>query len=431
MFVITNTPIIPTYLTVSLASSMLRAVENLSLFGSERVWSVGDLTLYIRQLIESDYRLQEIWVNGEVSNLSRPASGHLYFTLKDEQASLRCVMWRSQVEFQDHLPQNGEQLEAFGHLGVYEAGGQYQLYVDTLRPAGEGERYGEFLRLKEKLEQEGLFDPERKRPLPPWPQKIGIVTSPTGAALRDVIHVLERRYPLVELLLAPATVQGEGAPEEIVKGLNNLNLYGVCDMILLVRGGGSLEDLWAFNDEQLVRTVANSRIPTVTGIGHETDVILADFAADVRAATPSAAAEISTPDRIALREDLHAEGLNLLGSFREQLTKKRIALEKLQSRLNLASPRAHIENARQRLDDIFHRMLLTVRRDLIMHNQRVAGLDHTLRAVSPTEILARGYAIVTQIQAGEVVRSTSQVEIGERIHIQVQDGEFEAEVQQK
>jgi exodeoxyribonuclease VII large subunit len=409
---------------------MLRAVDNLLLFGSARIWSVGDLTLYIRQLIESDYRLQEIWVSGEVSNLSRPASGHLYFTLKDEQASLRCVMWRSQVEFQDHLPENGELLEVFGHIGVYEAGGQYQLYAETLRPAGEGERYREFLRLKEELEREGLFDPERKRPLPSWPQQIGIVTSPTGAALRDVIHVLQRRYPLVELLLSRATVQGERAPEEIIEGLTNLNQHGTSDLILLVRGGGSLEALWAFNDEQLVRAVANSKLPVVTGIGHETDVILADFAADVRAPTPSAAAEISTPDRVNLAEDLHAGQVELHSAFSKLLSEKRAVLEKLQARLSLASPRARIDNARQRLDDIMARMLLNLKYDLNMHKQRVAGLDHTLHAVSPEEILARGYAIVTEIQDGNLIRSSDQVGAGDRIRIQVHDGDFQAEVQE-
>jgi exodeoxyribonuclease VII large subunit len=407
---------------------MLRAVDAFSFLNSARVWSVADLTLYIQQLLESDYRLQEIWVTGEVSNLSRPASGHLYFTLKDEQASLRCVMWRSQVEFQDHTPQNGEQLEVFGRIGVYEAGGQYQLYAETVRPAGEGERYREFMRLKEKLEQEGLFDPERKRPLPPWPRTVGIVTSPTGAALRDVIQVLERRYPLVSLLLAPATVQGERAPAEIVAALSSLNQHGGSDLILLVRGGGSLEDLWAFNDERLVRAVADSKIPLVTGIGHETDVILADFAADVRAPTPSAAAEISTPDRSALSEDLYAERFDLTTAFAKQITVKQLALEKLQSRLELASPRTRIDNARQRLDDLWHRMLISVRHDLRIQRQRINGLGHTLRAVHPGEILARGYAIVTQTDDGSVVRSREQVDPGDNVHIQVHDGEFEAEV---
>jgi exodeoxyribonuclease VII large subunit len=410
---------------------MLRAVDNLTLSGSTRVWSVDDLTLYIRQLIESDYRLQEIWVGGEVSNLSRPASGHLYFTLKDEQASLRCVMWRSQVEFQDHLPQDGEQLEVFGRIGVYEAGGQYQLYADTLRPAGEGERFKEFIRLKEKLDQEGLFDPERKRELPLWPRKLGIVTSPTGAALRDVIHVLERRYPLVSLLLAPATVQGDRAPAEIVAAITHLNQHDESDLILLVRGGGSLEDLWAFNDEQLVRAVADSKLPVVTGIGHETDVILADFAADVRAPTPSAAAEISTPDRTTLREDLYTEQLDLLAGFRDQITEKRIALEKLQSRLRLASPRTRIDNARQQLDVLWRQLLVSVRHDLTIQKQRIEGLDHTLRAVNPGEILARGYAIVTRTEDDSVVRSSHQVSSGDKIHVQVHEGDFEAEVQEK
>ncbi|MGD8633860.1 MAG: exodeoxyribonuclease VII large subunit [Anaerolineales bacterium] len=420
--------IIPIHLTALLASSMLRAVDTLSLFGSARVWSVGDLTVYIRQLIESDYRLQEIWVSGEVSNLSRPSSGHLYFTLKDEHASLRCVMWRSQVEFQEHLPRDGEQLEVFGHIGVYEAGGQYQLYAETLRPAGEGERFKEFLELKEKLEKEGLFATERKRPLPPWPRTLGVVTSPTGAALRDVIHVLERRYPLVQLLLAPATVQGERAPGEIVAGLSNLNEHGACDVILLVRGGGSLEDLWAFNDEQLVRAVARSDAPVVTGIGHETDIILADFAADVRAPTPSAAAEVSTPDRASLGDDLHGEQVELSNAFRDQIIEKRASLQALQTRLASASPRARIENARQRMDEFWRRMQLALKHELVVQRQRVSGLDHTLRAVSPGEILTRGYAIVTKKEQGIVVRSIEQVDDGDRIHVQVHDGDFDAEV---
>ena len=410
---------------------MLRAVETLSLFGSQRIWSVGDLTLYVRQIIESDYRLQEIWVSGEVSNLSRPSSGHLYFTLKDDQASLRCVMWRSQVEYQDHLPENGEQLEVFGRVGVYESAGQYQLYAETIRPAGEGERFREFLRLKEELEKEGLFDPERKRPLPAWPQVLGVVTSPTGAALRDVIHVLERRYPLVQLLLAPATVQGERAPGEISAALQHINEHGTCDLILLVRGGGSIEDLWAFNDEEVVRTVADSPVPIVTGIGHETDVILADFAADLRAPTPSAAAEVATPDRSALADDLRAERIDLLTYFGDYLREKQIALDRLRSRLSLASPRTRIDNAWQRLDEISHRMLVAARHNLSIQRQRIESLQHTLRVVNPGDILGRGYAIVTTSDDGSVVRSSEQVEAGDRIHIQVQDGDFGAEVRKK
>jgi exodeoxyribonuclease VII large subunit len=410
---------------------MLRAVETLSLFGNQRIWSVGDLTLYIRQIIESDYRLQEIWVSGEVSNLSRPSSGHLYFTLKDDQASLRCVMWRSQVEYQDRLPENGEQLEVFGRVGVYEAAGQYQLYAETIRPAGEGERFREFLRLKEKLEKEGLFDPERKRPLPAWPHVLGVVTSPTGAALRDVIHVLERRYPLVQLLLAPATVQGERAPDEISAALQHLNQHGTCDLILLVRGGGSIEDLWAFNEEEVVRSVADSTTPIVTGIGHETDVILADFAADLRAPTPSAAAEVATPDRSALADDLRVERIDLRTCFGDYLHEKLIALDRLRSRLSLASPRTRIDNARQRLDEISHRMLVATRHGLSIQRQRIESLQHTLRVVNPGDILGRGYAIVTKSSDASVVRSSEQVESGDRINIQVQDGDFGAEVRKK
>lgn len=409
---------------------MLRAVDNFSLFGAQRVWQVAELTLYMRQLIESDYRLQEIWVSGEVTNVSRPSSGHLYFTLKDDQASLRCVMWRSQVELQDHLPDSGDMLEVLGRIGVYEAGGQYQLYAESLRPAGEGERFQEFLRLKEKLEGEGLFDPEHKLKLPAWPHTIGVVTSRTSAALRDVLNVLERRYPLVRVLLAPATVQGERAAGEIVDALSLINQHGVSDVILLVRGGGSAEDLWVFNDETVVRAVAHSIIPVITGIGHETDVILADYAADVRTPTPSAAAEVATPDRDALRDDMRIAWSAFLTAYRDQLAIKRTALETLQSRLDRASPRARIENARQRLDDLMRRTLIALRHDLTLQWQRMRGLEHTLRAVNPTDILARGYAIVTMKRSGTVIRSSEQVDPGDAIHIRVQNGQFDADVRE-
>ena len=315
-----------------------------NLFSSPPTWTVGDLTLYIRQVLESDYRLQDMWVTGEVSNVSRPSSGHLYFTLRDENASLRCVMWRPRVAHQTHFPRDGEMLDVLGYISVYEAGGQYQLYAESLRPAGEGARFAEFLELKARLEAEGLFDPERKQPLPEWPKTIGVVTSPTAAALRDVVNVLRRRFPLVTLLLSPTQVQGDDAPAGIVNALELLNLDGRSDVLLLIRGGGSMEDLWTFNHEDVVRAVAHSMVPVVTGIGHETDVILADFAADLRAPTPSAAAEVSTPDRAILREDLAFQRSDLNQLFREHLHLLRQSLEMWSARLKLASPRAHIAN---------------------------------------------------------------------------------------
>ena len=400
-----------------------------SLFGAPRIWSVSELTRHIRQLLESDYRLQEIWVSGEASNVSLPASGHLYFSLQDATATLRCVMWRSQVALQTHLPKDGETFEVFGRIGVYEAGGQYQLYAEVLRPAGEGLRYQEFMERKARLETEGLFDAERKRPLPEWPRTIGVVTSPTGAALRDVLHVLQRRFPLVQVLLAPTAVQGPEAAGGVASALEALNQHGGSDVILVVRGGGSVEDLWTFNEEAVVRAVAASSIPVVTGIGHETDLILADFAADVRAPTPSAAAEVVTPDREALLHSLARLRADLLGLFQDQIGARQEALAVLQARLRQASPRAHIENARQRVDEFWRRAHAAIRHDLIVSRRTLDGLAHTLQAVGPAAVLSRGYALVTQARDGAIVRSVSQVDPGDPLHVRVQDGSFGARVE--
>jgi exodeoxyribonuclease VII large subunit len=280
-------------------------MEQLPLF-QPPAWTVSDLTRYLRELLENDFNLQDLWVEGEVSNISRPSSGHLYFTLKDAGASLRCVMWRNAVLRQAYLPGDGEAVEVHGAIGVYEAGGIYQLYADLLRPAGEGALFQEFLRLKARLEAEGLFDPARKRPLPAWPATIGIVTSPTGAALRDMLDTTRRRFPLARVVLAPTPVQGDEAPAGIVSALERLNRLVGPALILLARGGGSIEDLWAFNDERVVRAVVASQAPVITGVGHETDFTLADFAADLRAPTPTAAAELATPDQAELRLDLAA-----------------------------------------------------------------------------------------------------------------------------
>jgi exodeoxyribonuclease VII large subunit len=407
---------------------MLRSVDLFSALNlTAKVWPVADLTRYIRQMLEADYRLQDIWVMGEISNLSRPASGHVYFTLKDDAASLRCVMWRSEAAGQRIFPQEGEAVEAHGRISVYEAGGQYQLYVDAVRAVGEGELYREFLRLKAKLEAEGLFDPERKRPLPAWPQRIGVVTSPDAAALQDVIHVLRRRYPLVTLVLSPTPVQGAQAPEKIVAALDALVRFGRVDVILVVRGGGSMEDLWAFNDESVVRAVADCAVPTVSGIGHETDIILTDFAADVRAATPSAAAEVATPDRQNLSQELDEARQRMTRRFGEQLAELRLALQRLQAALNAASPRAQIRVARRQMDEQVRRAHSGLRHALAMRRAAVAGIAKMLQAVSPIAVLERGYAIVRRDEDGALVRSVRQVTPGDPLRVRVSDGSFNAE----
>ena len=246
---------------------MLRDMSQLSILGFQStIWSPIELNRHIRQLVESDYRMGDLWLAGEVTNLSQPASGHLYFTIRDAEAAVRCVMWKQDAAALLRLPENGEAIESHGNISVYEAGGQYQLYVDEIRFSGEGELYQQYLLLKERLEAEGLFAAERKRALPRWPRRIGIVTSSSGAALRDVLNVLRRRYPLVEAIVSPTPVQGEAAPVRIVEAMQAL-AENEPDVVLLVRGGGSLEDLWAFNDERVVRAVVASEAPVVTGHG--------------------------------------------------------------------------------------------------------------------------------------------------------------------
>ena len=263
-----------------------------TLFSSNHL-TVSQFTFRVRKLLEGDSELQDVWVEGEISNLSRPASGHIYFTLKDKNASLKCVMWKTDAMRARPNIQEGAAVEVHGKVAVYEPQGQYQLIVNIIQPKGEGALFQEFLRLKAMLEAEGLFDPERRRAIPALPKKIGIVTSATGAALRDVLNTIRRRQPMLQVVLAPSPVQGVEAPPALVKAIQSLNLQSP-DLIILARGGGSIEDLWAFNDERVVRAVADSKAPIICGVGHETDFTLCDFAADLRAPTPTAAAELAT-----------------------------------------------------------------------------------------------------------------------------------------
>jgi exodeoxyribonuclease VII large subunit len=404
-------------------------MDQLALFSADSpVLTVSQVNRHLRLLLESEEPLQDLWVRGELSNLSRPASGHLYFSLKDSQSALRCVMWRADTQRLPSLPREGEALDAHGYISLYEAGGQLQLYVDTLRPAGESARYQEFLRLKAALEQEGLFAPERKRPLPSWPRRIGLVTSASGAALQDVLQVLERRYPLAEVVLAPSAVQGTEAPAEIARALQRLNRRSRPDVILVVRGGGSAEDLWAFNDEGVVRAIAGSAAPVVTGIGHETDFTLADFAADVRAPTPSAAAEIATPSQDALTEQIQLLRTRLISNLARRLRQGRTELSSLQISLRLTSPQARLANARQQLDDRTRRAHASLAHDLAMRRVAVLGWLQTLRAVGPQAVLARGYAIVSRAADGSIVRSVARVSVGEALDLRVSDGVIPAQV---
>jgi len=399
-----------------------------TLFQPRNILSVSQLTSYLRQLLESDEILQDIWVQGELSNVAAPSSGHLYFTLKDEEAAVRCVMWRNAAARLAFQPREGMAVEAHGSMSVYEVSGQVQLYVDTLRQAGEGALYQEYLRLKAKLEAEGLFDVEAKRPIPTLPQIIGIVTSPTGAALQDMINTLQRRYPIAEVVLSPTSVQGVDAPLGIVSALTQLNREVHPDVILIGRGGGSIEDLWAFNDESVARAVAGSDAPVVSGVGHETDFTLTDFAADRRAPTPTAAAEIATPDK----EELLAAIVELSGRhtriLREQLADLRWEMGQVQNALERISPRHAVNTYRQRLDEIILRLDRAAHSQLDKKRFRLENMQSALKSLSPQAVLNRGYALVTRKKDGNLVRRAEQVRPDEDVHIQVSQGSLEARV---
>lgn len=393
------------------------------------VFSVTALNNYLRELLETDEVLQDLWVRGEISNFSQPRSGHLYFTLKDSEAQIRCVMWKNSALRLRFSPADGMQVEAHGAMSVYPAQGQVQLYLDALRPAGEGALYQEFLRLKARLEAEGLFDAARKRPLPSLPRHIGVLTSATGAALQDILHTLSRRLPILRVTVAPSPVQGIEAPPGIITALHQLNQIPDLDLIILARGGGSIEDLWAFNDENVARAIYDSRVPVISGVGHETDFTIADFVADLRAPTPTAAAELATPVTAqelslsvrAASEELNTRLANLLNSARQSL-----ALA--QAELRRSSPRAAVQNALQRLDELHARLERLMRAQL---EARKIHLDNSLRqlnALSPQAVLQRGYAIVTDQLSGALISRAAQTRPGQALQLHLQDGLIPAQV---
>ncbi|MBN1137020.1 MAG: exodeoxyribonuclease VII large subunit [Anaerolineae bacterium] len=391
-----------------------------------KTWTVGTLTRYIQELLESDLQLGDVWLNGEISNVTRSSAGHLYFTLKDVTAAIGCVMWRTAAEKVTWQPAQGAAALAHGRVSVYAARGYYQLVVDQLRPAGLGDLYSRFEQMRERLRDEGLFDDARKRPLPEFPHVLGIVTSPQAAALRDVLNVIRRRYPLVRIRLAPTLVQGATAPPQIVAALQAIDADDEVDAILVVRGGGSLEELWAFNDEQVARAIFACRHPVVCGVGHETDFTIADFVADVRAPTPSAAAELAVPDQAELRQRVKMRARQMAQALQRRLSLARQAADQQRRALQRLSPQARIDARRQQVDDLSQRAGRSLEHALALHRSQLAGLQARLAALSPLAVLERGYAIVRQQDSGAIVRQVEQVSPGDRLSIRVQDGEFGA-----
>ncbi|MDF1513044.1 MAG: exodeoxyribonuclease VII large subunit [Anaerolineae bacterium] len=398
--------------------------DQLSLFVQpDRPYTVSEVTSRISALIQQEPVLQDLWIEGEVSNFSRASSGHIYLTIKDTGAQLSGVIWRSQARDMTYLPRSGDQVVVHGRVSVYAQSGRYQIYIDRMRPAGRGSLYEEFERLKAQLEAEGLFSVELKKPLPQFPSVIGVVTSPNAAAFRDVLHVLERRYPLARVILSPTLVQGEAAPANIVRAIAALNARDDIDVILLVRGGGSLEDLWAFNDEVVTRSVANSRLPIIAGIGHETDFSLADFAADQRAPTPSAAAEIATPDFTELYaqiqvlvDRLQRDVYQRFSIYRERVGARVGALHRL-------SPLVRIGNYRQRIDELTNRLDTQVVYGVKYERQRLASVVGRMHALDPEAVLSRGYTIIRKHNSDQLVVSSAKVQPDQVLDIIFHDGE--------
>ncbi|MDZ7263901.1 MAG: exodeoxyribonuclease VII large subunit [candidate division KSB1 bacterium] len=385
-----------------------------------QVYSVAELTREIKVLLETS--LPVCWVEGEISNFKIHTSGHFYFSLKDNDAQLPCVMWRSRNVALFFTPQDGMKVRALGRVTVYEKRGYYQFDVIKLQPVGVGELQQAFEQLKRKLHAEGLFDAQYKQPLPRYPQRIGIVTSPTGAVIQDLVTIINRRFRGVEIILKPVRVQGEGAAVEIANAIDMFNEYGKVDVLIIGRGGGSLEDLWAFNEETVARAIFRSKIPIISAVGHEVDFTISDFVADVRAATPSAAAELAVPDQADVRKQLRFLQQQLTDITMARIHGER---ERLQALLNSYSFRRtpdRIRQFQQRVDELQHALELSVTHHLDLVSQHLQSLTQRLKALAPAAILKRGYSICLRARNQQLITQASALQVDETIRVQFYQG---------
>ena len=392
--------------------------------------TVSDLNQHIKLLLDRDPVLTNVLVRGEVSNYKAYPSGHHYFSLKDQEGSIRCVMFRREAVSLRFRPENGMQVLVSGRVSVFPRDGQYQLYCDRITPDGVGDLYLAFEQLKEKLRKEGLFDPAHKKKIPSHPQRIAIITSPVGAAVRDMIRVLGARYPLAKVLVFPVRVQGEEAAGEICRALELVNCWQAADLILTGRGGGSLEDLWAFNEESVARAIYRSEIPVVSAVGHEPDVTIADFVADLRAATPSNGAELSVPDQTELRDRLARFNARLSSAALARLRAGRISLEHFRKNPYLKSSLRAIQDRRLLLDFQQQRLVRSYENKFSQHRKQLGQLAASLDALSPLKVLGRGYAIV-QKEDGTVAVSVTQVYPGDKLRIRLADGGLDCRAEGK
>lgn len=391
------------------------------------VLSPTQVGMYIKSVMERDRLLSGILVRGEISNYKLYPSGHHYFTLKDAEGALKCVMFRGSANTLRFRPQNGMQVIAAGRVTVYPRDGQYQLYCERLTPDGAGDLHVAFEQMKEKLHREGLFDPRYKKPIPEFPRTIALVTSPAGAAVRDMLRILSARYPMANVRILPVHVQGEGAANEIAAAIRWANWHRVADLIITGRGGGSMEDLWAFNEEVVARAIFESEIPVISAVGHEPDVTIADFVADLRAATPSNAAELAVPDRNELYADLMGKQARLEQSMTNRLKQQRRRLEQLAQRRPMTDPTYYFQAKRQHLDHQSDRLAHAMERTLSVQRRRTAQIAAALDAMSPLKVLGRGYAIARK-EDGSLLTRTADAAAGERFELRVSDGSIPCRV---
>ena len=393
---------------------------------ADKILSVSDLTKSIKLLLEDNF--PKVWVEGEISNFVKHSSGHMYFTLKDETAQIKCVVWRGMTRYLFFEPENGQMVKASGQITVYERSGQYQLVVSTMQPVGIGNLELAFQQLKAKLDKEGLFDEAHKKPLPKFPERIGVVTSPTGAAIRDIIKVMRHRASWVEIILRPALVQGEGAAADIAKAIEEFNAYGDVDLLIVGRGGGSLEDLWPFNEEITARAIYASKIPVISAVGHQIDFTIADFVADLRAPTPSAAAEMAVPNRAELLQYINDSYRRLYRGQADAIESYKTELQKLTSRYGLRRPLEIINFRMQRLDELDQSFGKTSFHMIERFKNQHSVITTKLTAASPKAIMQRGYAYVTSPPSDKPIKAFTQVAVGDIVDIKLFKGGFKAGV---
>lgn len=386
-----------------------------------RMLKVAELSRYLREKFDSDGLLQDVWVQGQISNVTKSTQGHYYFTLKDRESQLGCVLFRQAMDMPAVAPINGMAAIVHGRVTVYEMRGQFQLVADLIQPEGIGKLHLQFEQLKARLTREGLFDQRRKRPLPHWPRRIGVVTSPSGAVFHDIVNVVRRKYPACHLVLAPAFVSGEQAAPSIVAALRSLNESRLVQIIILARGGGSLEELWPFNDERVARAIFASRVPVVSAVGHETNVTISDLVADLRAPTPSVAAEIAVPDLLAEKRKLREYRERLDALLPERVAALRQRVQALQAVLERNSPLARLRHDRERILAMETSLRTCMEHGLTLRRERVLGLDQRLALMNPYATLDRGYSI-TYDPGGHVVSSTAGIHPGDELAVRMSDG---------